>query len=284
MAKLNYFFEEPVVELILSIPIPVFQKEDCLAWIASNSGLFSVKFAYWLSRVESPPSNINAVRGQIWKTKIHEHFKMLLWRIAANLVPSKEIISRFNGSMDLCYPLYSSAMETTLHLFTVCPFSKSLWYQSQWGLRMEVLIFESPSEFVNFLLSSNFANNLLPSQREDFLLFGAILCDVVWKQTNLSIFENMGVNLEGVAARISSLFVEHKSARPPLVSSQVSASALGWSFPSRHGLKINVDAAVGPSFFVIAAVTRDWRGNVVFVGSRKVNITIPLQVEAEAVR
>ena len=29
MAKLNYFFEEPVVEQILNIPIPVFQKEDC---------------------------------------------------------------------------------------------------------------------------------------------------------------------------------------------------------------------------------------------------------------
>ena len=150
MAKLNYFFEEPVVELILSIPIPVFQKEDCLAWIASNSGLFSVKFAYWLSRVESPPSNINAVRGQIWKTKIHEHFKMLLWRIAANLLPSKEIISRFNESMDLSCHLCSSAVETTLHLFTVCPFSKSLWYQSEWGLRMEVLNFDSPSKFVNF--------------------------------------------------------------------------------------------------------------------------------------
>ncbi|KAL0010720.1 hypothetical protein SO802_005828 [Lithocarpus litseifolius] len=215
-AKLNYFFDELVVELILSILIPVFQKDDCWAWTASNSGLFFVKFAYWLSRVESPPSNIDVVRDQIWKTKLHEHFKMLLWRVAANLLPSKEIISRFNESMDLCFLLYSSAVETTLHLFTVCPFSKSLWYQSQWGLRMEVLNFESPSEFVNFLLSSNFTNNLLSSQREDFLLFGAILCDVVWKQRNRSIFENMDINLEGVAARIFSLFVEHKSARPPL--------------------------------------------------------------------
>ena len=70
----------------------------------------------------------------------------------------------------------------------------------------------------------------------------------------------------------------------PLVRSQVSASALGWSSPPKHGLKINVDAVVGPSFFVIAAVTRDWRGNVVFAGSRKVNTIIPLQVEAQAMR
>ena len=103
------------------------------------------------------------------------------------------------------------------------------------------------------------------------MVFGAILCDVVWKQRNLSIFENMDINLEGVAARIFSLFVEHKSARPPPPPS--------WSFPPRHGLKINVDAAIGPRFFVIAAITRDWRGNVVFASSRKVNTTIPFKLK-----
>ncbi|XP_023905690.1 uncharacterized protein LOC112017471 [Quercus suber] len=209
---------------------------------------------------------------------------MLLWRIAANLLPSKDIISRFNESLDVCCPLCSSALETTLHLFTVCPFSKSLWYQSQWGLRMEVLIFESPLEFVNFLLNPNFASNLLPSHREDFLLYGAILCDVVWKQRNSSIFENMDINLDSVAARIFSLFVEHKNARSPLVRPQAPASALGWVAPPRLGLKINVDVAVGTRFSVIAAVTRDWRGNVVFAASRKVNTIFPLQAEAEAVR
>ena len=149
---------------------------------------------------------------------------------------------------------------------------------------MEVLNFESPSEFVNFLLSPNFANNLLPNQRDDFSLFGSILCDVVWKQRNRSIFENMDINLEGVVAKIFSLFVEHKSARSPLVRSQVSASTLGWSSPPRHGLKINLDAMVGPRFSIIVVVTRVWRGKVVFAGSRKVNTTIPLQAEAEAVR
>ena len=101
---------------------------------------------------------------------------------------------------------------------------------------MEILNFESPSEFVNFLLSLNFVSNLLPSQREDFLLFGAILCDVVWKQRNLSIFENMDINLEGVAARLFSLFVEHKSARPPCEISSFCIS-LGLEFSTEAWLK-----------------------------------------------
>ena len=94
----------------------------------------------------------------------------------------------------------------------------------------------------------------------------------------------MDINLEGVVAKIFSLFVEHKSARSPLVRSQVSASTLGWSSPPRHGLKINLDAMVGPRFSIIVVVTRVWRGKVVFAGSRKVNTTIPLQAEAKAVR
>ena len=48
--------------------------------------------------------------------------------------------------------------------------------------------------------------------------------------------------------------------------------------------KINVDAAVGPRFSSIAAVARDRRGELVFAGSRKVNTTLPLLVEAEAIK
>ena len=122
MAKLNYFFEELVVELILSIPIPVFQKEDCWAWTTSNSGLFSVKSAYWLLRVESPPSNIDTVRGQIWKTKIHECFKMLLWRIATNLLPSKEIICRFNEYGFMLPSLQFSSGDNLASIHGLSPF------------------------------------------------------------------------------------------------------------------------------------------------------------------
>ena len=48
--------------------------------------------------------------------------------------------------------------------------------------------------------------------------------------------------------------------------------------------KINVDAAVGLRFSSIAAVDRDRRGELVFAGSRKVNTTLPLLVEAEAIK
>ena len=41
---------------------------------------------------------------------------------------------------------------------------------------------------------------------------------------------------------------------------------------------------MGPRYSTIAVVVRDWRGELVFAGSMKVNTTLPLQVEAIAIR
>jgi hypothetical protein len=60
----------------------------------------------------------------------------------------------------------------------------------------------------------------------------------------------------------------------PLVSVSHS-SVTRWIKPLQRCFKINVDVAVGPSSFVIAAVARDWRGIVVFAQSKKVNTSIP---------
>ena len=44
---------------------------------------------------------------------------------------------------------------------------------------MDAIVFGSTSDFICFLISLPFVDNLNPSQREEFLLFGAILCDVI---------------------------------------------------------------------------------------------------------
>ena len=106
---------------------------------------------------------------------------MHLWRIAANVLPTKEVISIFNENMDGSCLLCNSALETSLHLFTVCPFAKSLWFRSHWSVRIDLLAFGSTFDFVNFLLSPPFLVNQCLGQKEEFLLYGAILCDMVWK-------------------------------------------------------------------------------------------------------
>ena len=96
-----------MVDLIHKIPIPSYPMEDSWSWTVRNSGsifFFFVKLFYWLCREGSPPWNLDYIRGQIWKSKIHECLKMLIWRIIANVLPTKEVISMFNENLDRSCP------------------------------------------------------------------------------------------------------------------------------------------------------------------------------------
>ena len=85
-------------------------------------------------------------------------------------------------------------------------------------MRTDSLGLASIHDLINFLFSLPFAEELIVCQREDSLLFGAILCDVIWKQRNLSHFEAVAIKVEELSSRISKLFLEHKSTRPVVLS------------------------------------------------------------------
>ena len=56
-----------------------------------------------------------------------------------------------------------------------------------------------------------------------------------------------------------------------------------WYKLDRDTIKINVDAACNLESSSITTVARDWRGEVVFACSKRVNTTFPLQAEAKAI-
>lgn len=57
----------------------------------------------------------------------------------------------------------------------------------------------------------------------------------------------------------------------------------GSTKPDRNSIKINIVASCNFESSSIAAVARDWRGELVFACSKRVNTTLPLQAEAEAI-
>ena len=117
----------------------------------------------------------------------------------------------FNENVDGSCPLCNSALETSHHLFTVCLIAKFLWFRSHWSVRIDSLAFGSISDFANFHLSPPFLVNQCLGQKEDFLLYGSILCDMVWKQRNQALFGDSTLNIDGVSTKISCLFFEHKN-------------------------------------------------------------------------
>ena len=140
---------------------------------------------------------------------------------------------------------------------------------------MDSFGFSSEVDFIQFLCSPPFTNQL--SQKNDLLLFGAILCDGIWKLRNQVIFEDLPFRCDELIARVWKLFTEFKIPRLVATSSvNINFPLQTWSPPRRLSVRINVDAAIGPNYSSLALVARHWRGDLVFACSQKAKTTFPL--------
>lgn len=59
--------------------------------------------------------------------KLLERLKMLLWRIGADVIPTKVNLQRRIQQFDTSCSLCNSDEETYAHLFFHCPFAKAMW-------------------------------------------------------------------------------------------------------------------------------------------------------------
>lgn len=141
------------MKLIQKIPLCLHDQNDCQMWSSNNNGEFLVKSAYWMCRNTSPPSNQDATRGLIWKSKIHDRLKMYLWRVAVDYLPTKTTLARFTNNRDIICPLCNANEETCLHLFVYCLCAQSVWFNCQWGLKLENLGINSLSQLIGAFLN-----------------------------------------------------------------------------------------------------------------------------------
>ena len=71
---------------------------------------------------------------------------------------------------------------------------------------MDSFGFSSEVGFIHFLCSPPFSNQLC--QKNELLLFGAILCNGIWKLRNQVIFEDLPLSCDDLIARVGKLFME----------------------------------------------------------------------------
>ena len=260
--KLNWWFESSTVDLILKIPIFPTSYKDQWAWTCTISRDVSVKSVYWCCR-ELAQQNIAPFWNCICKANLHDKHKMMIWRIARGCLPTKDKLSRFVDDIDTYCPLCKMETETSLHLFALCPVAKPVWFNSKWGLKMDSFGFSFEVDFILFLCSPPVPK--LPCQKDELLLFGAILCDGIWKLRNQVIFEDLPLSCDDLIARVGKLFMEFENSR--LIASafvNTTHPLQTWAHPRRLYVKINIDAAIGPFHSSLALVARDWRGDLVF--------------------
>lgn len=94
------------------------------------------------------------------KPILHEWHKLFIWRTAVDGVPTKANFDRFFKIGDDICPLCKLEVESSIHLFALCPVAKSVWFNSYGfnSLRMDSLGFSSAVDLIQFLFSPPFAN------------------------------------------------------------------------------------------------------------------------------
>ena len=235
-----------------------------------------------ITKGDNISSSVSLTR-KIWMASIHERLKMHLWRIAFNLLPTKDQFSEFSPSFDTNCPLCNVEAEPTLHLFTQCHIARAIWFGSQWNLRIDRWQVQSPAHLIELFIDPPSSTQLDKEQRDEFLLFGALTLDMIWMWRNKVINER-SLPVEGQVIRsLQKLFLEHWRPKVPVLTRVPTRSSARWCCPNQGMLKLNCDATVGDLSSCIAIVARDWRGKLVFAISKKVNTNIPAQAEANAI-
>uniref|UniRef100_A0A2N9GPX3 Reverse transcriptase zinc-binding domain-containing protein n=1 Tax=Fagus sylvatica TaxID=28930 RepID=A0A2N9GPX3_FAGSY len=280
--KLKDLFNEETVLAIKNIPRWSREQEDKWVWLKTTSGEFSVKSAYKEICQPAPSFHCSPVFAKIWKSTLHDRLKMHLWRIASNLLPTKASLVRFDSNMDSSCSLCDHHLETSIHLFWECSLARAVWFGSEWSIQSEGILLQNPLSLIEMLVDPPATLGFNGAVKEKFLLMGALILDQLWKLRNAKVHDGRSVKMNHISRELSVRGREHWDIRRIPQSSSIPHPSTGWCFPNHGVIKFNCNAAVGGSFSCIAVVARNWRGEVVLALSRRVNTTIPLQAEAEA--
>ena len=241
-----------------------------------------MKSAYKEILAPSDSIETDQVKSKIWKSKIHDRLKMVLWRVASDILPTKEKLIRFFPSMDPNCRLCDASPKSSLHLFVFCHAARSLWGGNVWGCRPNAMQFSNPGQFINFLVSPivSFHGS---SNKEEFLLFGALVLEQLWFARNQAVHKGIKFSPDKSLQIILKKFNEHSAMLIDVPLGWPRPFVYSWNSPKQGVVKINCDAAVGLDHSFIAIVAREWKGGLIFSLSKQVETNLPLQVKAEAI-
>ncbi|XP_074301169.1 uncharacterized protein LOC141632523 [Silene latifolia] len=146
-------FTEEWATRILAIPHCEVRREDKVFWPLTTTGSYTVKSGYgliftdYMDKAGTDKDNCRlSERGRLfcrkvlWKLHIPQMWKLLLWKIITNVLPTgNEIIKRKIDADPFCGMCRGDQriMETPEHLFRDCGLSGRIWAGSILGIRVE---------------------------------------------------------------------------------------------------------------------------------------------------
>ena len=162
------------MEAIKKIILSSTPKEDRLSWVKDQKGLFFVKSAYMLCQEQMTVINPRVKWEDFWKLKVHERFKILVWRIGNNAIPRNLNISSRMGTCDNMCPLCHKESESSVHLFFHCQVAQAIWFVCCWGLHSDWLNVADSNDIVNLVINPLALSQVMRSAYENIQVHTSI--------------------------------------------------------------------------------------------------------------
>jgi len=105
--------------------------EDALIWSHNKNGVYTTKSGYsWLiqSADSTTDTSSNLTWAWIWKLKIPKKFKLLVWLVCHNVVPTLSLLHHRHIAPTATCSRCGESEETVLHCLRDCRFSSNIWY------------------------------------------------------------------------------------------------------------------------------------------------------------
>ena len=200
---------------ILNIHILASSKCDTLCRGLSPSSEFTVKSAYMLKMQQSSTS-LGPMHEEywkmLWKSKMHERLKLLLWRIVCKSLLVQEILSKRFPIPNISCPVYGEEVETVEHVFIRCPITIQAWANLIWPLNMDVFKDINIDQWIKIIINRREMLKIQGKEAKEFTLFAAVLCDQIWRNRNQTVWGSQPVDLIKLSIQINKVFIQHKQA------------------------------------------------------------------------
>lgn len=252
--RLHNFFEEGDVSEILKLEAPDFQYPEKLIWLGNKSGVFIVISCFQINF--GYREEVKKIWKKLWSLIIHDRLKVFIWRVAHNILPTKEVLKKRFGSFETTCSVCGDASETVVHILKECQGIKAVGFGSRWGLRLSEWKVETLEELISSSVEPGNTNLPRGSDRQCAYAILITLMYCAWNFRNDLMFgrgkivEEVIVNFERMVDDFAIRFDHSKQER-------VFNQRMAWTPPIVGNLKINTDAAFKKDIAAVALVYRN---------------------------
>ncbi|KAH6796956.1 hypothetical protein C2S52_021510 [Perilla frutescens var. hirtella] len=258
-------FPPSVTKNILSIPISSTHQEDCIQWIFTKDGHYSVKSGYWtvkklkdvLASRPSSYSHNSDLWNWFWSFNVPPKIKLFIWRCMRGILQTKSKLMARGLDIDPFCSKCGKAKENLEHVFRDCEWSSFFWEASIFRLQI--------SAQGSFLSIQDWILLLIKNKSSEFLDIFVMLLWSIWRLRNhLEFQQHLLSHQECFTIVVLSFLADYQANnRAPPPSNRESSHCTRWSRPPLGLIKLNSDVSLDPQGSAgLGGVIRNHNGTI----------------------